>query len=89
MRAMNRPLYHDEALMWLANHVHERRRELLLSSIGLLVLTVMAVGAGMYVLGWTFGFFGLLLILVAYAVCGGFRAEEPLNRRSDDSAALE
>jgi hypothetical protein len=75
---MNRPLYHDEALMWLANHVHERRRELLLISIGLLVVTAMAVGAGMYVLGWTFGPLGLLLILVAYAVCGGFRAEEPL-----------
>ncbi|MBZ0136273.1 MAG: hypothetical protein K8I27_07870 [Planctomycetes bacterium] len=75
---MNPPLYLEESRMWLANHVHERRREMLLVSVGLLVAAGLATAAGMFVLGWYGGFGGLLILLVGYWACGGFLAEEPL-----------
>ncbi len=71
-------MYLEDARMWLTRHVQDERRFLALSAVGLLAGTVVAVFAGLFVLGWSAGMLGLIIIGVAYLTVGGFRSEEPV-----------
>lgn len=64
--------------MWLTDHVHNTRRDLLLIAIGLLIGCAAITSSGLFVLSWYGCALALILMLVAYVICGGFRAEEPV-----------
>ena len=75
---MAEPIYYQHARMWLANHIHEQRKEQLLLVAAYLLCAAVLTCLGLYVLGWYAGLGGLLILLVGYLACGGFRSEEPV-----------
>lgn len=71
-------IHQSDAELWLADHNHKARRELMFVAIGYLVGGLTIAAAAFWFLNWLYAISGLILIGVAYLACGGFRTEPPL-----------